>query len=84
MASPIVQIVFERGSFDHSATLATACALMMFTVGLVPISVNMVLTRAFYALEDVITPVKIGGFISLADIGVSFALFKLKPYGGSG
>ena len=84
LASPIVQIVFERGSFDHSATLATACALMMFTVGLVPISVNMVLTRAFYALEDVITPVKIGGFIILADIVLSFALFKLMPYGGSG
>ena len=84
LAQPIVQIVFERGSFDHGATMATAWALMMFTVGLVPISVNMVLTRAFYALEDVITPVKVGGFIIIADVILSFALFKLMPYGGAG
>ncbi|MGI5824040.1 MAG: murein biosynthesis integral membrane protein MurJ [Bacillota bacterium] len=84
LAQPVVQIVYERGSFDHAATLATAWALMMFTVGLVPISVNMVLTRAFYALEDVKTPVKIGAFIILVDVALSFALFKVMAYGGAG
>jgi putative peptidoglycan lipid II flippase len=84
LSQPITQIVYERGSFDHAATLATAWALMMFTVGLVPISVNMVLTRAFYALEDVKTPVKLGALIIIVDIVLSFALFKLMPYGGAG
>lgn len=84
LAEPIVQIVYERGSFDHAATLATTWALMCFCVGLVPISVNMVLTRAFYALEDVKTPVVIGGAIIAIDVALSFALFKIMEYGGSG
>ncbi len=84
LAQPIVQVVYERGSFDHAATLATAWALMMFTVGLVPISVNMVLTRAFYALEDVKAPVKIGALIILVDVILSFALFRVMDYGGAG
>lgn len=84
LAQPIVQIVYERGSFDHVATLATAWALMFFTIGLVPISVNMVLTRAFYALEDVKTPVKIGAYIIIIDIILSFILFKFMAYGGAG
>ena len=57
---------------------------MFFTLGLVPISVNMVLTRAFYALEDVKTPVKIGALIIVIDILLSCILFKLMPYGGAG
>lgn len=84
LAHPIVQIVYERGSFDHAATLATACALMLFTIGLVPISVNMVLTRAFYAMEDVKTPVKIGAWIIITDVVLSFILFKPLEYGGAG
>lgn len=84
LAEPIVRVVYERGSFDQVATMATAWALMFFTLGLVPISVNMVLTRAFYALEDVKTPVKIGALIIVIDILLSCILFKLMPYGGAG
>ena len=60
LAEPIIELLFEHGNFDHEATLATAWALVCFTLGLVPMAANMVITRVFYALEDVKTPVRIG------------------------
>jgi len=84
LSEPIIQILFERGSFDHAATLATAWGLVFFAVGLVPMSVNMILTRAYYALEDVKTPVIIGMASVVLNVVLSVVLFKPMAYGGSG
>lgn len=84
LAEPIVRLLFEHGEFTHDDTLMTAWALICFTVGLVPMAANMIITRVFYALEDVTTPVKIGGLSILLDVVLSLVLFKLMSYGGGG
>ncbi len=84
LAAPIVQLLFERGAFDHAATMATACALIFFVIGLVPMAANMVLTRAFYAVGDVKTPVKIGVYSIIINLILSVILFKPLAYGGGG
>lgn len=84
LAEPIVRLLFEHGEFTHEDTLSTAWALICFTVGLVPMAANMIITRVFYALEDVTTPVKIGGLSILLDVVLSVALFKVMSYGGGG
>lgn len=84
LAEPIIELLFEHGEFTHEDTLATAWALVCFTVGLVPMAANMIITRVFYALEDVKTPVKIGGISIVLDIVLSLALFKVMSYGGGG
>lgn len=84
LAEPIISLLFEHGEFTHNDSLATAWALVCFTVGLVPMAANMIITRVFYALEDVTTPVKIGGLSILLDIALSAALFKIMAYGGGG
>lgn len=84
LAEPIVRLLFEHGEFTHEDTLCTAWALICFTVGLVPMAANMIITRVFYALEDVSTPVKIGGLSIVLDIVLSMALFKVMSYGGGG
>lgn len=81
---PIVQLLFERGAFDHAATLASANALLFFCVGLVPMAINMVLTRSFYSLDNVKTPVKIALYSVLANIVLSLILYRLIPFGGGG
>ncbi len=81
---PITQLLFERGAFDPQATLATANALLFFTVGMWPMAVNMVLTRAFYALGDVKTPLVMGGWSILVNAGLSLVLYRLIPFGGGG
>ena len=84
LAEPIIEVLFEHGEFTHDDTLATAFALVCFTVGLVPMAANMIITRVFYALEDVKTPVRIGGISILLDVALSLVLFKLLAYGGGG
>lgn len=84
LAESIVRLLFEHGEFTHDDTLMTAWALVCFTVGLVPMAANMIITRVFYALEDVTTPVKIGGVSIVLDVALSLALFKVMSYGGGG
>ncbi len=84
LAEPIIELLFEHGNFDHEATLATAWALVCFTLGLVPMAANMVITRVFYALEDVKTPVRIGALSIVVDVLLSLALYKTMAYGGGG
>ncbi len=84
LAEPIVELLFERGEFDHDATLATATALIFFTIGLIPMSANMILTKVFYALEDVKTPVRIAAWSILVDVALSFMLYKTLSFGGGG
>ena len=84
LAEPIIELLFEHGNFDHEATLATAWALVCFTLGLVPMAANMVITRVFYALEDVKTAVRIGALSIVVDVLLSLALYKSMAYGGGG
>jgi putative peptidoglycan lipid II flippase len=56
----LVQIVFERGAFDVSATSLTAGAYLFYSVGLVFMAVNDLMIRGYYALHDMKTPLKLG------------------------
>lgn len=84
LAEPIIELLFEHGEFTHEDTLATAWALVCFTVGLIPMSANMLITRVYYALQDVKTPVRIGMLSVVLDVLLSLVLFKVMSYGGGG
>ena len=74
MPGPVVAVLFERGAFDAGSTAATASALAAFAVGLPAFVLVKVLAPAFFAREDVVTPVKIAGISVAANIGLSAAL----------
>jgi putative peptidoglycan lipid II flippase len=61
LAEPLVRLLFERGEFTSGATAAVASALRAYTVGVGAVAVYYIVTRAFYALHDMATPVKVGG-----------------------
>lgn len=79
---PIVQLLFERGAFDALATEMTAYALMFFSIGLVGQSVNVILTRGFYALHDTRTPVKLTVVTVLINLAFSLMLIGPLRHGG--
>jgi putative peptidoglycan lipid II flippase len=62
LAEPIVRLLFERGRFDEAATMRASLALMCLAPGLVAFSTVNILARAFYALGDTRTPMKISVF----------------------
>ncbi len=57
---PIVSVLFERGQFGPDSTEFVAWALLFYTLSLVGLASIEVISRAFYALEDTLTPVLAG------------------------
>lgn len=82
LKTPIVKLLFERGAFDATATIMTSQALFYFSLGMFAMSANMVITRAYYALGDVKTPLYLGLTSIIVNILASIAL--VGPLGHSG
>jgi len=59
LAGPIMRLLFERGQFTAESTERAAFALVCLAPGLVAFSAVNVLARAFFALGDTKTPMKI-------------------------
>jgi putative peptidoglycan lipid II flippase len=59
LKTPIINLLFQRGLFDYSATIMTAKALLFYSVGLWAIAGARTLVPAFYSLQDTWTPLKI-------------------------
>jgi putative peptidoglycan lipid II flippase len=74
MAEPIVRLLFERGKFDASATQHVAVALACLAPGLLMFSMNNILARGFYALNDIKTPMKISIFCLAVNLVFAFFL----------
>jgi putative peptidoglycan lipid II flippase len=62
LAEPIVRLLFERGQFDASSTEQVSFALVCLVPGLISFSLVNIFARAFYAVGDLITPMKISVF----------------------
>ncbi|HYM51074.1 MAG TPA: murein biosynthesis integral membrane protein MurJ [Candidatus Limnocylindrales bacterium] len=79
---PIVAILFQRGHFDQSSTRETAVALVFFSLGLVSQAATALLVRGFYALQDVITPLKISALVIAVNLMTNVFLVRLLAQGG--
>jgi len=82
LAEPIVRLLFERGAFTSEATQRVALALACLAPGLLMFSMNNILARAFYALNDIKTPMKIS--IACLVLNLVFALWLVRGYREAG
>ena len=91
LRAPVVRIIFERGAFTPDDTAATAWALLFYALGLVAHSLVEIVTRAFYALHDTLTPVIVGAGAMALNVAFSLTLIHvvgrpgsmtLGPFGG--
>ncbi len=82
LARPIVQIIFERGAFTIQSTDMVVWALYFYAAGLVAHSIVEVLTRAFFAFQDTVTPVavSVGGMI----LNVALSLLLVASFSAAG
>lgn len=82
LATPIVEIAFQRGAFDGTATLMTSQALIFYSIGLVAMALRLLLTRVYYSLQDTKTPM-INGAISVGfNIVLNLILVKFMDHSG--
>jgi putative peptidoglycan lipid II flippase len=71
LAEPIVRLLFERGQFAPESTGRAATALLCLAPGLLAFSMVNILARAFYALGDTQTPMKVSVFCLGANLVLS-------------
>ena len=70
LAGPIVELVFERGSFSPEDTRQTAAALAFYAPGLLGYSAVRITVPCFYALGSSLTPT----LISVASVALNIVL----------
>lgn len=76
LAEPIVRLLFEHGAFGPESTQRVALTLMCFAPGLLLFSMNNILARAFFALNDIKTPMKISVFCLVLNLGFAVVLVQ--------
>ncbi len=82
LGKPIIEVLYERGEFDHSATDATYIALVFYAIGLIAYAILKLLVTLFYALHDTKTPVKVGVISMIVNIVLSLLLMGPLIHGG--
>ncbi|WP_435837453.1 murein biosynthesis integral membrane protein MurJ [Streptomyces chartreusis] len=79
LAQPMMALAFGYGRTSAADTAAMAGILMAFAPGLVALSGQYVLSRAFYALSDTRTPFLLNLVIVTLNAGLSLAAAHLLP-----
>ena len=82
LATPIVQVAFQRGAFDAMATSMTSQALIFYALGLVAMAIRLLLTRAFYSLQDTKTPMVNGAISVVFNVVLNLILVQFMAHAG--
>jgi putative peptidoglycan lipid II flippase len=81
-AQPIVTLLFGRGAFGEEAIALTSYALFFYSLGMIGIGLNLVLSRAFYSLQDMKTPMINATIAVVLNIILNIILSKFMGIGG--
>jgi putative peptidoglycan lipid II flippase len=82
LATPVVRLLYQRGSFTPGSTHLTSIALFWFAFSLPFGGLNLLLTRTFFALKRPWIPTGLAAINMIVDIIVSLSLYK--PLGIAG
>jgi len=84
LAQPMVRLLFERGQFDAGSTARAASALVWLAPGLLAFSMVNILARAFFALGDTRTPMRVSAFCLVVNIVMAAGLIWRYRQAGLG
>lgn len=82
LSEPIVRLLFERGAFDALATSMTATALLYYSLGIFAHAALFLLVKVYFALQDTLTPVKLGLWAVALNIVLNLILVRYLGHGG--
>lgn len=81
-ATPVVSVLFMRGSFGRESTLMVGYALAFYAPWLAQFGFGAVVSRGFYALKDSRTPVLIGIWGIVVNVLLNIILIVPMGIGG--
>jgi putative peptidoglycan lipid II flippase len=79
LSGPIVQLIFRHGLVTQAAAHTMGLLLTIMVIGLPFFSVTNLMVRAFYAIKDTRTPVRVATVDFFINIGITLTLI---PYLG--
>ena len=82
LAEPIVRLLFERGHFRPSDTVATAAALRLYAVGLVGYATARIVSPVFYAMGRSRVPVIVSLCTIALNLAANVALVRVMGFRG--
>jgi putative peptidoglycan lipid II flippase len=82
LATPIVELLLERGRFTSADTAATAAALMFYAPGLIGYSAVKIASPSFYSLGDARTPVTVSIITVAVNLALNLALVRVMGFRG--
>ncbi len=82
LAKPLVQLLYQHGTWDEASTLITSRALTWMAVGMVGYGVQNVLVRAFYAEKNGRIPMISGAVSILLNIILCYVLSPVMDVAG--
>jgi len=77
LARPIVALLFERGEFTPTNTVKVAGALRCYAAGIWAYSLQHIIVRLYYALDDARTPARTG--VAMVGLNVGLSLLLVGP-----
>lgn len=82
LSTPIVEVAFERGEFDSTATIMTSKALIFYAIGLVAMSLRLLIDRVYFSLQDTKTPMVNGAISVVFNIVLNLILVQFMGHAG--
>lgn len=79
---PLVELFYERNAFTAESTYRTSTVIAFYALGVWAYSALHVIVRAFYAMKDTITPVKVGAGMVLLNLILNISLIWFLREGG--
>jgi putative peptidoglycan lipid II flippase len=74
LAAPMIRLLFQHGKFNEDSTRHVSFALTCLAPGLIFYSLVNIFARAFYALGDIVTPMRISIFCLAINLIFTVAL----------
>lgn len=78
---PIVRLIYGSSNFPWEATVTTGQVLIIFSFSLFAQVLNLLFSRAFYAMHDTKTPLFVTLFSMVINIGLSLFFIIVKGLG---
>ncbi|MDP2924025.1 MAG: murein biosynthesis integral membrane protein MurJ [Candidatus Omnitrophota bacterium] len=74
---PLTKIIFNRGNFGTQDVHLTSSALLFLSIGFFAFSGITLLSRVFYSLKDMTTPLYLSSIVLISSLPLNYFLCKL-------
>jgi putative peptidoglycan lipid II flippase len=79
---PLVELFYERNAFTAESTYRTSVVIFYYAIGVWAYCASHVIIRAFYSMQDTLTPVKIGAGMVGLNLVLNLTLIWFLREGG--